>query len=471
MKRKLLFLAATIIFLGITSQNELSAQAKEKNQRGNCPAVNVPYSQDFESAITPAIPICTTLENAGLGNNWETSSVPNGDFNTKYLRYAWNTENPANAWFYTQGINLTAGTTYKISYDYGSDSGGYYPESLRVAYGTEPNSAAMATELANHSSILTGEVAINNVVVFSPPSDGIYYFGFNSYSEADMYYLYVDNIKVEVSSGEPPLDDCGTFFIGEFAVANNITSGNAIAVANDFVVPANTNFTISKIRPLLLTTANIAEDFGAFEIKILEDNASTPGSTVVQTFTGITPSSIVLRDETLANFKTYWVTLDLGDYMLPVSGTDKHYWISLSGTSINSQSLYWTGYGYTAGSETASNYQSIDNGATWQQVSESGANFENIWTVNSACSILGVSNSELVKLTYYPNPVNDVLNIESKSGIKNVTAYNMTGQQVLNSSIISKNGQVNVSSLLSGVYLFKIELESGKVETFKVIKK
>lgn len=162
-----------------------------------CNSTGIPYIQDFESAVVPAIPTCTIRENVGTGNNWITSSAPGAGFTSKTLQYSYNSTNAANAWFYTQGINLTAGTSYQIAYKYGS-SATAYTEKMKVAFGTSPSSTAMTTTLATHASINQGALQ-NNLVIFTVPSTGVYYFGFNVYSAIDQAYLYVDDINIDVA--------------------------------------------------------------------------------------------------------------------------------------------------------------------------------------------------------------------------------------------------------------------------------
>src|SRR5690554_2470368 len=174
-----------------------------------CTATNVPYVQDFESVTTPGMPSCTSIENVGSGNDWETASVTDYGFNSTVLRYSWNSDNDADAWFYTQGINLTAGTAYKISYEYGSTT---FEEKLKVAYGTSPSSIGMTTTLADHT-IASGTLN-PNTVLFTPGVTDVYYFGFNAHSDADKFYLHVDNIVVELV---PPCLDPTDF------VASNMT--------------------------------------------------------------------------------------------------------------------------------------------------------------------------------------------------------------------------------------------------------
>ncbi|MBK6373826.1 MAG: fibronectin type III domain-containing protein [Saprospiraceae bacterium] len=128
-----------------------------------CGVSTIPYSQDFESAVVPAIPPCTSIQNAGTGNNWKTSSNPGDGFTSKTLEYTYNSVNDANAWFFTQGLILTAGTNYKLTYRYGSAG---YEESLKVNIGTSPNAAAMTTNLADHPLVITSPLQIQVILVF-----------------------------------------------------------------------------------------------------------------------------------------------------------------------------------------------------------------------------------------------------------------------------------------------------------------
>src|SRR5690554_6196800 len=102
-----------------------------------CDAVDVPYVQDFETATPPDMPECTTVVNAGSGNNWKTSTDEYGDFTGTFLEYEYHASAPANSWFFTQGINLEAGTDYEITYGYGSRAAAAFPENLKVAFGDD----------------------------------------------------------------------------------------------------------------------------------------------------------------------------------------------------------------------------------------------------------------------------------------------------------------------------------------------
>lgn len=159
-----------------------------------CQSAGIPYIMDFETAAVPELPNCTDRENLGNGNTWETLDYNSNGFSGKVLVYR-NTSAPANAWFYTQGIELEAGVEYYISYKYGNVSSAF-TEKMKVAYGKSPNATQMTTELADHSSINQGAVQEENLS-FTVAENGIYYFGFNVYSAANQYNLYVDDIIVD----------------------------------------------------------------------------------------------------------------------------------------------------------------------------------------------------------------------------------------------------------------------------------
>ncbi|AWH85634.1 hypothetical protein HYN59_11180 [Flavobacterium album] len=159
-----------------------------------CDPQNIPYTQDFESVTTPQLPECTSVQNAGSGNNWETNSPAAYGFSNKALRYAYNTAAAANVWFFTKGLNLTANTSYRITYKYGSAG---FSEKMKVAYGTSPTAAAMTLPLADHNGFTTSP--LTNTVDFTPAASGVYYFGFNAYSVANQFWIFLDDISITLT--------------------------------------------------------------------------------------------------------------------------------------------------------------------------------------------------------------------------------------------------------------------------------
>ncbi len=160
-----------------------------------CAVATIPYIENFNSATPPALPNCTSKQDVnGDGFTWITGTAPTG-YSGNVLKYPYNSTNTtigANDWFYTNGLDLTGGNTYTLSYKYG---GSGFTENLEVKYGTSATAASMSNTLLTHSSI-TGSTVNTASVTFTPATSGTYYIGFHAFSAADQNSLYVDDISV-----------------------------------------------------------------------------------------------------------------------------------------------------------------------------------------------------------------------------------------------------------------------------------
>ena len=207
-----------------------------------CIPVNVPYIQDFESVTVPALPMCTALQNAGTGNNWITASPAAYGFSTKVLEYAYNATNTANAWFYTAALNLTAGISYRLSFNYGNSSTSY-TEKLKVWYGTNAINTSMTNAVVDYPTINQAAVQ-TSATDFTPTTTGTYYFGFNCYSALNQLNLFVDNISVNYS---PPtggsISGASTLCAGTAGIKYIYSGGTPIASGWTWTVPSGASFT------------------------------------------------------------------------------------------------------------------------------------------------------------------------------------------------------------------------------------
>lgn len=169
-----------------------------------CLPTTLPYTQDFQSITFPNLPDCSITERIGNGNNWQTNFGDSGyGFDGFVLQYSGNTSE-ANAWYFTQGLELTGGVEYTLSYKYGNNSSDNYTESMQVMYGDQPTATSMTIELADNSEINTGTAMVNEIA-FTPEQTGAYYFGFLAYSAAGQGNLFLDNITVSTPLGTPEI--------------------------------------------------------------------------------------------------------------------------------------------------------------------------------------------------------------------------------------------------------------------------
>lgn len=190
-----------------------------------CAILTIPYTQNFESAVVPALPICNTrLVNGGVGALMVTvdrSVTPFYGFTSKNI-----TTQGALAqdtWYFTQGISITpadmvaSGGNFRLSYVYGgSREQSFFEQKMKVFFGTAPSVVGMTTLLADHNSIKLSP--INGVINFTVAAAGTYYLGFNGYAIASQGTLQLDDINLDISSCKPPTS----------LVAGQITSNSAV---------------------------------------------------------------------------------------------------------------------------------------------------------------------------------------------------------------------------------------------------
>lgn len=89
--------------------------------------------------------------------------------------------------------------------------------------------------------------------------------------------------------------------------------------------------------------------------------------------------------------------------------------------------------------------------------------------VKLVVGVLGTDDFETSSFNVYPNPVKDVLNIESKESVDNITIYDILGKVVLQENPGTISPAINMSSLAPGSYLVKVTIGNTS-KTVKVLK-
>lgn len=155
-------------------------------------SVTPPYSTSFEEGLE-GIGWGTEVITGNAWADYEGESYAHAG--THSARYKYVVADAADSWMFTRGLNLTAGTVYDVSF-FVRGSSSALTEKLKITTGTEATSAAQTTTLLDLPNITNMEYA-EQKVMFTPDTDGVYYFGFQAYSEANQYNIYVDDFKVE----------------------------------------------------------------------------------------------------------------------------------------------------------------------------------------------------------------------------------------------------------------------------------
>jgi len=70
---------------------------------------------------------------------------------------------------------------------------------------------------------------------------------------------------------------------------------------------------------------------------------------------------------------------------------------------------------------------------------------------------------------YFPNPIQDILNLNAQTPIEKISIYTLSGQKVMEHTNITTTTQLHMTALSSGIYLMKATI-NGQEGTFKIIK-
>jgi len=291
--------------------------------------------------------------------------------------------------------------------------------------------------------------------------------GTTYYIIADLFYpSTATTVTVKVNCPETPEPGCS-----QSTPSNNFENGHGnlhlLQVANDFTVGADESFTVENLTMNIIVTAGATID--AADIYFYKDtDGAGPGEQQGDAVEFVIPTTADMIGS-LGNYDVYQASFDITPTELEgTSGEETTYWAGVT-IYTDATSSFWEGTSILNTENEGYLYNS--NTDTWNSISATFDSdpFDGVFTISGQCNQLGVSDMTSFDFAYYPNPVKDVLNISSGKTIENVTAYNLAGQSVLQSAKVT-NGQINVSALPAGVYVFRVTLQGGQVETFKIFK-
>ncbi len=249
----------------------------------------------------------------------------------------------------------------------------------------------------------------------------------------------------------PPNLTCEDNFVASNNLENGIFLGGDTnqRLAVDVIV-GDEGFTVFGMDLNIFTDGNTDLEF---YFTIYEDDGGLPGAVFNNNGFGNVHSN-----EYIGNAFGYDVYNYVVQFETPVTlDANSTYWIEVESTGIA-----WEATGInTLGSGLAF---LNDNVSDWTD----GGPDDLVYSL--VCHDLGVSDLSSFDFAYYPNPVRDVLNITSQKAVQSVEVYNLTGQKVMNEAMVNQ-AQIDVSKLSAGTYVFRVTLEDGQVETFKIVKK
>ena len=183
--------------------------------------------ESFEGSFPPA---GWTIFNNGTGNNWTQNTTSTYAYHgTKSMQYAYTAASAADAWAFTPALSLNTKPVY-ITF-WVSVRSATFPENLKLTVGTGNTVADQTTVLMDSSSLVNTKFRQWSTV-YTPTTAGTYYFGYNCYSAADEFNLYVDSVtfsqELPACSGAPV---GGSTITSDTAFCPNIPFGLSVSGA------------------------------------------------------------------------------------------------------------------------------------------------------------------------------------------------------------------------------------------------
>lgn len=155
--------------------------------------ITPPYSESFDSA--DGFSTFTVLDKNIDNRTWAYNPDKGA------ACYIYSGVNNGDDWLITAPLKLEGGKQYTLSFKTFTNE---YPERIEVALGQSPTAEAM-TEILIPATDLNPNVTqanpLNLKAVIMPEADGLYYIGFHAISDADCYYLFVDDVVVSAGLG------------------------------------------------------------------------------------------------------------------------------------------------------------------------------------------------------------------------------------------------------------------------------
>ncbi len=236
------------------------------------------------------------------------------------------------------------------------------------------------------------------------------------------------------------------------------------------------------------TTTNFSDnDWG-----VTDDTFISPSSSITDSPEGNyelnQDSSIVIAQEidlseaeyASVHFFARWEIEPVFDYVqFEISIDNGTNWIPQCGLYTNTQIL--NGESAYHGVQSEWVFEEIDLNeylgqeilARFQLVSDAintmdGFYFDDL-TFNVIEDLLAIEDTNVEEFAFFPNPINDVLNIQTTQVDYTITTYNILGQQVLKPETHSGNTQIDYSRFGTGIYFVSIH-NDNVTRIVKVIK-
>ncbi|MBQ6769290.1 MAG: choice-of-anchor J domain-containing protein [Prevotella sp.] len=166
------------------------------------------YAEEPAPAVIETLPYVNSFDDAADQKHF-TIIDANEDGRTwnwyiGMARYTYSSTNPGDDWLVSPAIKLVAGKKYAFSIAAHAQSASY-PERIEVKAAQENTAEALAagTEVLPSTDVTTPGFVTYENNEFTVAESGYYYIGVHAISDADKYYLYVDDFVLDAAPLTP----------------------------------------------------------------------------------------------------------------------------------------------------------------------------------------------------------------------------------------------------------------------------
>ncbi len=269
------------------------------------PAIVPPYENTFDG---DAFDLMTIVDANNDGRTWFLYNYYGAD---AHARCQYNGSLDADDWLLTPTLKLEAGKEYVVSFD-ASNYLSYYTERIEVKYGNGSDPTAYKGVILEPTE-LTSDAYTKFSKAIIPDADEEIKIGFHSMSDADMYYLKLDNIKVSEGSALTAPDSVTaiTAVAGangaptatvSFTLPTKTINGTAVSaiakaeILRDGVVVGTVTSGLTPGGSASFTDTNVPSGTHTYSVRVYNENGGGRYSEEISIYVGIDTPGAVARD-------------------------------------------------------------------------------------------------------------------------------------------------------------------------------
>lgn len=194
-------------------------------------------------------------------------------------------------------------------------------------------------------------------------------------------------------------------------------------------------------------------DADDFQIRCVWNKDIWTGSATVEN--GSWPNAVKRAQKTIDGNKGYIV-----EWAIP--------WTSLSSTFLPLATFKFGFDVVVSDVADAAGRDYIISWSTTQDVNYQNTAYYGEITLSDATAETSVNREQVANLNVYPNPASGNLNITAATKIATAQIYDITGRKIIDNTVNAPYANLNISSLITGIYVIKITDVQGNISSRKI---